>query len=181
MNVCRARACFLVTQYCIDSAIGKMAHVAPLQPLLRGMRKPMDPRPHPSTASQTPPRNQILVGSWKPLRHFWTWPEMPPSSPPRTLIPSPRSLGDMGRGVPSWWVRLYKIYRGVGRKRLALSDPAGGFLLRGSGLLPRQPIKPFRPEWGWGFRENLGSLAHPRGQSANVTGWDCQRTRKFVT
>eukprot|EP00667_Euglena_gracilis_P011349 EG_transcript_11601 len=56
---------FPVTQYCIDSAIGKMANVAPQQPLLRGMRKPMDPR----------------------------------------------------------WVRLYNIYRGVGHKRLALSDP----------------------------------------------------------
>eukprot|EP00667_Euglena_gracilis_P012600 EG_transcript_12959 len=56
---------FPATQYCIDSAIGKLAHVAAPRPLLRGMRKPMDPR----------------------------------------------------------WVRLYQIYRGVGHKRLALSDP----------------------------------------------------------
>eukprot|EP00667_Euglena_gracilis_P002792 EG_transcript_2798 len=56
---------FPVTQYCIDSAIGKLAQVGPLLSLLRGMRKPMDPR----------------------------------------------------------WVRLYNLYRGLGRKRLALSDP----------------------------------------------------------
>eukprot|EP00668_Euglena_longa_P000226 GGOE01000310.1.p1 GENE.GGOE01000310.1~~GGOE01000310.1.p1 ORF type:complete len:782 (+),score=172.88 GGOE01000310.1:80-2347(+) len=56
---------FPVTQFCIDSAIGKMGRVAPVQVLLRGMKKVMDPR----------------------------------------------------------WVRLYNVYRGVGHRHLALSDP----------------------------------------------------------
>eukprot|EP00667_Euglena_gracilis_P001343 EG_transcript_1343 len=57
---------FPVTQYCIDSAVGKLAQLGQRRSLLRGMKKRMHPR----------------------------------------------------------WVRQYDIYRGVGDKRLALSDPA---------------------------------------------------------
>eukprot|EP00667_Euglena_gracilis_P000709 EG_transcript_709 len=35
---------FPVTQFCIDSAVGKLAHSAPAQPLMRGLRKPMPNR-----------------------------------------------------------------------------------------------------------------------------------------
>ena len=57
-----------VTQFCIDSAIGKLGRVEAqvqegrLRPLLRGMRKPMDPQPGDDGGGSKRPGVGLLFG-----------------------------------------------------------------------------------------------------------------------